>query len=116
MKTVTKIFALTIAFALTIPLCSATDIRVRNDSDIVLTKVFVGNKNYGDIKPHASTGYQTWEVAYGYSSVELFADSKQLESIAIDYFGETPLGEGKFTYVLQVTDGRISIHAEKDSK
>jgi hypothetical protein len=109
-------FALTIAFALTIPLFDATDIRVRNDSALALTKVFIGRTNYGDIKSHGVTEYKPWDKAYSYATVELFADAKPLLAVAIDYFGETPLGEGKFTYVIQIVDGRISLKCEKDSQ
>jgi hypothetical protein len=94
----------------------ATEIRVRNDSDVDFKDVVVGGKKYGDIKPHATTDYQTWETAYRYSSVMLIADSKLMQLQPIDYVGEQELGVGHFTYVLTVREGRLGIHAERDEK
>jgi hypothetical protein len=92
----------------------ATEIRVRNDSKIDFENVIVGGKNYGDIKRGAVTDYQTWEKAYGYSLVSLLADSKPLKFQPDDYVGEAQLGDGHFTYVLTIQDGRLDIRAEED--
>jgi len=94
----------------------ATEIRVRNGSDSEFKEVVVGGKKYGDIKAGAATEYQTWKTAYRYSSVTLKAGDKTLRIQPIDYVGETPLGEGNFTYILTVRDGRLEIRAEKDKK
>lgn len=94
----------------------ATEIRVRNDSTIDFKDVVVGGKNYGDIKRGATTDYQTWEKAYRYSSVSLLADSKPLKVQPEDYVGESPLGDGHFTYVLTIQDGRLDIRAETTSE
>jgi len=94
----------------------ATEIRVRNDSDVDLQNVVVGGKKYGDIKPKATTDYQTWKTAYRYSSVTLIADSKPMQLQPIDYLGELELGVGHFTYVLTVREGRLSIRVERNGK
>ena len=94
----------------------ATEIRVRNESDVDFKDVVVGGKRYGDIKPGATTDYQTWKTAYRYSSVMLIADSKPMQLQPIDYLGELELGVGHFTYVLAVREGRLDIHAERDEK
>lgn len=93
----------------------ATEIRVRNGSDIDFKDVIVGGKMYGDIKPGALTDYQTWKGAYGYSSVSLTATNKPLRIQPIDYVGETPLGDGHFTFVLIFNQGHLDIRAEKDA-
>lgn len=95
---------------------SATEIRVRNDSDVDFKEVVVGGKKYGDIKPGATTDYQTWKTAYLYSSVTLIAGSKPMQIQPIDYLGEPELGAGKFTYVLTIREGRLDIRAEKDKR
>lgn len=95
---------------------SATEIRVRNDSDVDFKDVVVGGKKYGDIKPGATTDYQTWKTAYPYSSVMLIAGSKPMQIQPIDYLGELELGVGKFTYVLTIREGRLDIRAEKDKE
>jgi hypothetical protein len=94
--------------------CSTTEIRVRNDSDIEFEDVVVGGKKYGDIKPGATTDYQTWKTAYRYSPVTLIAGSKPMQIQPIDYLGERELGAGCFTYVLTVHEGRLDIRAERD--
>ena len=94
----------------------ASEIRVRNDSKVDFKNVVVGGKKYGDIKQGATTDYQTWKTAYRYSSVALLADSKPMKIQPIDYVGETPLGDGNFTFVLTVKDGRLYIRDEKDKK
>jgi len=92
----------------------ATEIRVRNDSTIDFKNVVVGGKKYGDIKRGAVTDYQTWEKAYRYSLVTLLADSKPLKIQPEDYVGESQLGNGHFTYVLTIQDGRLDIRAQED--
>ena len=94
----------------------ASEIRVRNDSKLDFKNVVVGGKKYGDIKQGGSTDYQTWKTAYRYSSVSLLADSKPMNIQPIDYVGETPLGDGQFTFLLTIKDGRLHIRAEKDKK
>lgn len=95
---------------------SPTEIRVRNDSDVDFRNVVVGGKKYGNIKPHATTVYQTWKTAYRYSSVTLIAGSNPMQIQPIDYLGEAKLGAGKFTYVLTIREGRLDIRAEEDEK
>lgn len=92
------------------------EIRVRNDSDVDFKDVVVGGKEYGDIKSGATTAYQTWKTAYRYSSVKLIAGSKPMELQPIDYLGEQELGDGYFTYVLTVREGRLDIRAERDDR
>ena len=97
-------------------LCSPSEIRVRNGSNVEFKNVIVGDKKYGDIKPGATTDYQRWRLAYRYSFVSLTAASEPLKIQPIDYFGETPLGEGKFTYVLTMENGRLEIRPSKDDQ
>ena len=90
--------------------------RVRNDSKVDFKNVVVGGNKYGDIKQGTTTDYQTWKTAYRYSDVSLLADSKPLKFQPDDYVGETPLGEGHFTFVLTIKDGKLDIRAEEDKK
>jgi hypothetical protein len=94
----------------------ATEIRVRNDSDVDFKDVVVGGKKYGDIKSGSTTDYQNWKTAFSYSSVMLSVGSKQMQFQPIDYLGERELGVGCFTYVLTVREGRLDIHSERDKK
>src|SRR5262245_39305691 len=92
----------------------ATDIRVRNASDVDFQNVIVGGRNYGDIKRGAVTDYQTWPGAYRYAYVSLRANGKPMGIQPIDYVGERLLGEGRFTYVLTTLNDRLDIRAEMD--
>ena len=111
-----KILHTLLLFALFAFSSHASEIRVRNDSKVDFKNVVVGSKKYGDIKQGATTDYQTWKTAYRYSSVSLLADSKPLKLQPEDYVGETPLGDGHFTFVITIKDGRLDIRAEKDKK
>src|SRR5688572_9991777 len=92
-----------------------TEIRVRNGSEVDFTRVIVGNHDYGDISSGAATAYQSWGRAYSYNFVSLVAGEDTLRIQPIDYVGENPLGDGKFTYVLTIVDGpRLNIRTEKD--
>ncbi len=113
MKTLSIIAAILAATTLG---CSATNIRVRNDSNLDFKDVIVGDKKYGDIKHGQATEYQPWNQAYRYAFVSLLAASKPKKIQPIDFVGEKFLGEGKFTYVLTIKDDRLQIHAEQDAK
>ena len=89
-----------------------TQIRIRNDSNVAYENVIVGNKSYGDIAPGAVTDYQNWESAYRYAYVSLTAEGKAMKIQPIDFVGETPLGSGRFTYVVTVEGDRLGIRVE----
>ena len=77
-----------------------SDIRIRNSTERDLQDVTVGHGHYGSIRRGEITDYQTWGPAYKYARVSLFADGKPMLLQPIDHFGETPLGPGRFTYIL----------------
>jgi hypothetical protein len=78
--------------------------------------VAVGGVKYGEIKAGAATDYQVWRRAYRYASVSLLADAGQMTMTPIDYVGERKLGEGHFTYVLTIQEGRLNISVEKEKE
>lgn len=100
---------------------SKTNIRIENISDFDFCNVVLdpGNKstNYGFIERRATTCYRSFEIAYDYAYVKLFIGEKEFTIQPFDYFGEQPLGEGKFTYSIDVKDfdkGELSIQATTD--
>lgn len=95
---------------------NAVDVRIRNDSQFVFGQVVVGGKEYGDIKPGATTAYQRWKRAYRYSSVSLAVGTKVLKITPIDYVGETFTCSGKLTYVLSVNAGELDMRVQADSQ
>lgn len=93
----------------------APRIRIRNASDVDFEDVVVGGKEYGDMKRGASTGYQTWELAYRYSSVKLTA-GKPMGLVPLDFVGETPIRGGNFTYVITIREGNLDIQLVRDGE
>jgi len=95
-----------------------SDIRVRNASSIDFENVVINHSNYGTVKSGETTGYQRWGPAYRYARVELYAAGKKRELQPEDYVGESPLGTGRFTYVLSIPDAKsgypLEIYAERD--
>jgi len=92
---------------------SGTEIRVRNASKVDLTSVVIDGKKFGDIKHETTTEYRKSESAHRYPSASLSANSKPLETPPM-YGVDTELGAGRFTYVLTVQYGRLSVHTERD--
>jgi hypothetical protein len=87
-----------------------SQIRIRNSTDRNLESVEVGRGHYGSIAPGAVSEYQAWGPAYKYARVSSVADGKLMLLQPIDNVGETPLGPGRFTYILS-----LRRDSEKDS-
>jgi hypothetical protein len=77
-----------------------SDVRIKNQTGLILHNVIINGKAYGDLPMGATSGYQQMPYAYRYAEVELLAVGEKVQQQVIDYVGETPLGEGRFTYVL----------------
>ena len=83
-----------------------SDIRIRNATNYHLQSVVVGRSRYRSIQRGDSNEYQSWGPAYRYAFVSLLADGKPLRLQPVDYVGETPLGPGRFTYILTLHQGQ----------
>ncbi len=106
---------------LSIQASSGTQIRIQNDSEFNFTDVQVGENNFGDIDAGSYSDYKLFDIAYEYNYVKLYIKGKEFIIQPIDYVGETPLGAGKFTYILRVVDYKkrvidIDFRADKDQK
>ncbi len=126
-KSLTKCFLSILIFVIGLDLIScdilgndSTLIRIHNASEYDLLRVEVNTYdepiNYGTIKSDEKSRYKTFEVAYRYAYVRLFVDENEFIIQPIDFVGETPLGSGKFTYVLEVIDFENRILSIKTSK
>lgn len=77
-------------------------IRVMNQSienyDNVVVQSPSNTINYGNIKAGEFSKYERFDKAYRYGYIEVTVDGQQLFLQPIDYVGETPLKEGKYTY------------------
>ncbi len=126
-KSLTKFFLSILIFVIGFGLIScnifgenSTLIRIHNASEYDFLRVEVNTYdepiNYGTIKSDEKSRYKTFEVAYRYAYVRLFVDENEFIIQPIDFVGETPLGSGKFTYVLEVIDFENRILSIKTSK
>jgi len=77
-----------------------SEIRIRNSTNRDLQDVTVGRGHYGSIGRGEVSAYQTWGPAYQYARVSLIADGKPMLLQPEDYFDQTALGPGRFTYIL----------------
>jgi hypothetical protein len=91
--------------------CSDTDdgrpatvvnIRIRNTSDFHYRDVYVntsgGQHHYGEIDSNEASGYHEFDSAYSYAYVELKIGENLYKLQPIDYFGESKLENGYYTY------------------
>ena len=95
--------------------CSQNDdditlIRVKNISSYDFADVIVntsgGENNYGNIMSKEHTGYKSFDIAYAYAFIELKIDNNTYTIQPIDYVGERPLKNGKYTYEIDaLTNG-----------
>jgi hypothetical protein len=99
---VTLLTGLVVVSSIKVPV---SQIRIRNSTDRNLQSVEVGRGYYGSIGRGAVSDYQAWGPAYKYARVSLVADGKPMLLQPIDYVGETPLGPGRFTYILSLRPG-----------
>jgi hypothetical protein len=84
---------------------SYQDIRVSTTGDEV---------NFGDLETGQFTDYRIFEKAYRYAFVELQINGSTYTLQPIDYVGETPLENGRYTYQIGANDsddqfGRLSL-------
>lgn len=82
----------------------ATRIRIKNTSPYEYELVLVGKEFFGDLKSGELTDYRIYERAYRYNAVRLVIKGQVFRLQPKDYVGETPLGEGRFTYNIGVQD------------
>jgi hypothetical protein len=94
---------------------TGTQIRVRNASDSDMREVIIDGNKFGDLKKQSITFYRNSGAAYEFPSVSLLVDSKFLPTQQLGTHGSrTPLGPGRFTYVLAVEGGHLYVRVEKD--
>lgn len=98
-----------------------TNLRIKNNSKYdfcnVVVNPYSGEVNCGIIKKGEMTCYRSFDIVYNYAYIQLFIGDKEFKLQPIDYVGEQPLGIGKFTYSLDISDyksGQVSITVQKD--
>ena len=83
-------------------------IRVENvsgyDFDRVTVDTSGGRATYGSVPSGSATGYEAFEFAYAYATVEINILGSRFDLTPIDYTGETRLTNGSYTYRVDVAD------------
>lgn len=88
----------------TLGLDGPVEVRIENASahtfDVV--RYWAGNQNlsYDSVSPGQATPFVEAAEAYGYTTVLVVAGPDTVRLQVIDYVGEEPLTEGRYTYVL----------------
>ena len=77
-----------------------SNIRVRNASNLALHDITVGKVHYGDLGAGESSQYKSWGPAYRSQRVGVDVDGVRHVRDPTPELGASPLGAGRFTYVL----------------
>lgn len=95
-----------------------TKLRVENMSNVDFSQVVIGfpgeEAHYGAVQAGRSSEYRVFETAYRYGDVKVKAANETYAIWPIDYVGEEPLGPGRFTYMLDIEGGDITLRLESD--
>ncbi|UBM59698.1 hypothetical protein LAG90_03420 [Marinilongibacter aquaticus] len=81
-------------------------IRIWNDSKYSMENMYVdtggGENDYGTVKNGQHSFYRQFNSAYRYAFVSFKINGKAFTIQPLDYVGETPLKQGKYTYRIMV--------------
>lgn len=98
-------------------------IRLSNESNYNFKNIVVSSDtetvSFGNINSGEQSEYKKFEVAYRYAFVELEINEDVYTIQPIDYFGETPLEKGNYTYKIDANASnmrfeKLSLTLQKD--
>ena len=102
---------------------SKVQIRLANVSSLdyknIVVNTSTGNVNFEDLNAGQISDYKSFDLAYRYAFVELEINGETYTIQPIDYVGETPLENGKYTYQIDANEslekfGKLSISLVED--
>ncbi len=83
-------------------------IRIENNSSYRFKDIFVrgiiGENNYGNLSAGRTSDYKAFTEIYRYAYIKLSINGREYILQPIDFVGETPLADGKYTYQISVAD------------
>lgn len=84
------------------------------DFQNIIVNTTTGNVSFNNVNAGKFSEYKVFATAYRYAYIELEIDGQIYTLQPIDYVGETPLGNGNYTYQIDATDskdrfGRLSL-------
>lgn len=84
-----------------------TEIRLENGSEFALTDVTFSAGHaplhFESLAPGERTAYATVDRAFGYGYLEVVVQEQRRVIQPIDYVGEEPIGEGRFTFRILIS-------------
>ncbi|MDL5510794.1 hypothetical protein QSE00_03125 [Arenibacter sp. M-2] len=82
------------------------NIRIKNESSVTFDTVQVGSDDmiHENIAPEEYSGYLEYETAYSYAYINIMVAGETYVLQPIDFVGETPLENGFYTYVLNLSE------------
>jgi hypothetical protein len=121
MKKILTVLLLTIIFCNCSSSNESTDLQIRisNVSEFNFENIIVnasGEKvNFGNLNSNSKSEFKAFDLAYRYAYVELEIDGESLTLQPIDYVGETPLENGKYSYELNINqDNQIRLELRNE--
>lgn len=96
----------------------SVEIRIKNASDVDFDRVRVifparDEVDYGRVAKGALSDFHPARRAYRYAEIHATSGDREFSLQPIDYVGEQPLAPGRYTYVLRVEAGRLTVDLEK---
>ncbi len=94
------------------------EIRIKNASNLNFDRVRVDlpdepDVDYGPVSEGSVTAFRSTSRAYRYAGFSVKVGMQELSLHPIDYMGEQELPAGRYTYVLDVDNGRLTVQLEK---
>ncbi|WP_200975162.1 hypothetical protein [Echinicola sp. 20G] len=102
---------------------NSVNIRLRNVSSYDFKNIVIntgtGNAELGDLDANHTSSYRAYESAYRYAYIKVEIEGDAYVIQPIDFVGETPLKNGKYTYQIDANDseeqhGKLSLSFIKD--
>ena len=94
------------------------EIRIKNASNLNFDRVRVylpdePEVDYGPVSKGDVTAFRPTSRAYRYAGFSVNVGMQELSLHPIDYMGEQELPAGRYTFVLEVDNGRLTAQLEK---
>lgn len=97
---------------------SDADVRILNASAVDFASVEAsfggGRQDFGPLAAGESSDYATFGQVYDYGFFQVVTDTDTLVIQPIDYVGERPVEEGRYTFRLTVMDGSLQSEFVRD--
>ena len=93
-------------------------LRLQNESSIDFSSALIrfpeAESNFGAVAAGEASDYREFDSAYSYGYIEVEADGNTYRIQPIDYVGEEPLENGRYTYELDIAGDELEMEFEQD--